>query len=140
MRIREFFTKEVVSVEPTVTIGEVARQMDEHGVGAVVVIEQQRPVGIVTDRDVALALGTGGAKCEDLVQGIMTCPPLMLTERDGIFNATQQMKEKAVRRLPVVDNVGRLIGIVSLDDLFLLLSEEMHNLAQGIKPEVAAAK
>jgi CBS domain-containing protein len=140
MRIGDFFSKEVVSVEPTATLSEVARQMDEHGVGAIVVVEQQRPVGIVTDRDVALALGTGRAIREEPVQEIMTCPPATLNERDGIFSATQQMKTNAIRRLPVVDDVGRLIGIVSLDDLFLLLSEELHNLAQGIEPEVVAAK
>jgi CBS-domain-containing membrane protein len=50
------------------------------------------------------------------------------------------MKTNAIRRLPVVDDVGRLTGIVSLDDLFLLLTQELHNLAQGIKPEVVAVE
>ena len=140
MRIGDLFLKEVISVEPTATVGEAARQMDEHGVGAIVVAEQQRPVGIVTDRDVAIALGTGRTARDDQVQDIMTCPPLTLHERDGIFTACQQMKEKTVRRLPVVDDIGRLIGIVTLDDLLLLLSQELQNLAQGIRPEVAAAK
>ena len=70
----------------------------------------------------------------------MTCPPVTLQEREGIFDATEQMKRHAVRRLPVVDDIGRLVGIVSLDDLIPLLSQEMHNLAEGIKPEVTTAK
>lgn len=139
MRIGDYFSKEVVWVAPTSTIGEAVQQMDDHCVGSIVVVEQQRPVGILTDRDIAIALGTGRASREDQVQEMMTCPPMTLNERDGIFTACQQMKEKAVRRLPVVDDIGRIVGIVTVDDLLLLLSQELQNLAQGIKPEVAAA-
>ena len=57
MRISDTFAKEVVSVERTPTVGDAARQMEERGVGWIIIVEQQRPVGVVTDRDVGPSLG-----------------------------------------------------------------------------------
>lgn len=74
---------------------------------------------------------------EEHVQKVMTCPVSTMNQNEGIYTATQYMMENAVRRLPVVDDVGWLVGLVSLDDLLLLLSREMNNLAEGIKPETA---
>ena len=133
------FTKEVVAIRPSDTIGRAAERMDQENVGEGVVVEEQRPVGIVTDRDIAMALGAGGASRGDTVQDVMTCPVTTLRQDEGIFNATQHMMENALRRVPVVDNVGRLVGLVSLDDLLVLLSRELDNLAKGVQAEVAPA-
>jgi CBS-domain-containing membrane protein len=65
----------------------------------------------------------------------MTCPVETISGDEGIFNATQRMMELAVRRLPVVNNMGTLIGLVSLDDLLLLLSRELQHVAEGIQAE-----
>jgi CBS domain-containing protein len=69
----------------------------------------------------------------------MTCPVDTIRDDEGVYNATQKMMELAVRRLPVVDDIGRLVGIVSLDDLLALLSRELRNIAEGVRAEVAAA-
>jgi signal-transduction protein with cAMP-binding, CBS, and nucleotidyltransferase domain len=69
----------------------------------------------------------------------MTCPVSAIRQDEGVYNATQQMMELAVRRLPVVDEQGQLVGLVSLDDLLLLLGRELHNIAEGIRAEVAVA-
>lgn len=133
-----FYTREVVTVAPADSLADVASAMEKHNVGAVVVANQQRPVGIITDRDVALAVVARGLPSETPAQEVMTCPVTTLKQSDGIFKATKQIRESAARRLPVVDDLGRLVGIVSVDDLMLLLGREMNNLTQGIRPEMAS--
>ena len=135
--LESIFTKEVVTVRPTDSIGRAAEVMDQQMVGAVVVVEDQRPVGIVTDRDIGLALGARGAARGDSVQDLMTCPVTTMRQDEGIFQATQHMMENALRRVPVVDDIGRLVGLVALDDLLVLLSRELDNLAKGVQAEVA---
>jgi CBS domain-containing protein len=137
--ISSLFTKEVVTVRPTETLARAAELMDEQKVGAVVVTEQQRPVGILTDRDLAIAMGARGATRLDAVQKVMTCPVTTMSQSEGIYRATQYMMENAQRRMPVVDDVGRLVGLVSLDDLLVLLSRELDNLAQGVQAELATS-
>jgi signal-transduction protein with cAMP-binding, CBS, and nucleotidyltransferase domain len=102
-------------------------------VGAVVVTESDRPVGIITDRDLALAACVRGTSPDERVQSVMTCPVSTISKDEGVYSATQQMMEQAVRRLPVVDQSGSLVGLVSLDDLLLLLSRELQNMAEGSK-------
>jgi CBS-domain-containing membrane protein len=69
----------------------------------------------------------------------MTCPVTTMSQSEGIYRATQYMMENAQRRMPVVDDVGRLVGLVSLDDLLVLLSRELDNLAQGVQAELATS-
>jgi CBS domain-containing protein len=135
MKFGTFFTKEVVTARPGDPLAKVAKLMEQHNVGTVVVAEEQRPVGIVTDRDLALAVCARGVSPDEHVQKVMTCPVSTMRANEGIYRATQHMMELAVRRLPVVDDIGRLAGLVSLDDLLLLLSRELNNMAQGIRSE-----
>jgi CBS domain-containing protein len=127
----------VVTARPEDSLATVAKLMAQHNVGAVVVAEQGRPVGIVTDRDLALAACARRLPPEEHVQKVMTCPVATMKHNEGIYKATQHLMELKVRRLPVVDEVGRLVGVVSLDDLLLLLSRELHNMAEGIRAETA---
>jgi CBS domain-containing protein len=138
MRLGAFFSKEVVAASPKDSLAAVAKMMEKHNVGTVVVAEEQRPVGIVTDRDVALAVCSRRVSPDECVQKIMTCPVSTMKQNEGIYKATQRMMELAVRRLPVVDDLGRLVGLVSLDDLLVLLSRELNNMALGICKEATA--
>ena len=130
-------TRKAVTVEPSESLSKAARLMEQENVGAIVVVEDDRPVGILTDRDLALALGLHGAAPRDPIQGRMTCPVDTIRDDEGVYNATQKMMELGVRRLPVVDEIGRLVGIVTLDDLLSLLSRELRNVAEGVRAEVA---
>ena len=112
--------------------------MDKEYVGAVVVTEGNRPVDIVTDRELALAVCVRDALPQDHVQNVMTCPVTTISKDEGVFSATQQMMEQAVRRLPVVDESGGLVGLVALDDLLLPFSRESQGMAEGIKAEAIA--
>lgn len=137
MSASTLFAQEVVTAGPRDSLARVAKLMQERNVGTVVVAEGGRPVGIVTDRDLALAVCARGHSSDEHVQDVMTCPVSTMKHDEGVYNATQHMMELGVRRLPVVDDSGQLVGLVSLDDLLLLLSRELHNMAEGIRGEVS---
>jgi CBS domain-containing protein len=136
MKLNDIFTRSVVTARPGETLATVALRMKEHNVGTVVVVEEQRPVGIITDRDVALALGALGVSPQAQVQKVMTRHVLAVPEDTGVFTATKYMRERGVRRLPIVDREDRLVGIVTLDDLLRSLGRELYNLAEGIEHEM----
>jgi len=137
MSLGSLFARKAVTVEPQECLAKAARLMEQENVGAVVVVEMDRPVGILTDRDLALAVCLHGAWPQDPVQSRMQCPVETIRSDEGVYQATQRMMELAVRRLPVVNDVGRLVGIVSLDDLLGLLSRELRNVAEGVRAEVS---
>ena len=138
MALSTLLTRKPVTAGPKSSLAQVGSLMEKKNVGAVVITEGNRPVGIVTDRDLALAVCVRGTAPQDHVQNVMTCPVATISKDEGVFSATQQMMEHAVRRLPVVDDNGALVGLVALDDLFLLLSRELQGMAEGIKAEAIA--
>jgi CBS domain-containing protein len=131
----ESFVKPVVKALPATSLAAISGLMLEHNVGAVVIVEGTKPVGVVTDRDLALELGARGTSPHTSVVRVMTTPIQTVRREEGVFAATQRMREVNVRRLPVVDEGGSLVGIVTLDDLLRMLSRELSNLVEGIKPE-----
>jgi CBS domain-containing protein len=142
MKLGEQFKKEVAIVAPEDSIRKTAHVMSERAIGAVVVVNKKgKPVGIVTDRDVALAVAVDEKDLETPVQEIMPGELITIGENEGIFNATQYIMGYQVRRLPIVDGDGKLVGIVTMDDLLGLLTRELGNLAEGaVRPVLAAAE
>ena len=136
MRYVESFRRKVVTADPNESLAGVACLMEAHNTGTVVVVENGRPVGIVTDRDLALELGARGTSPQAAVVKVMTTPVETIYEREGIFAATKVMEVSKVRRLPIVDNDDRLVGIVAMDDLVKLLGRELWNLIEGMAPEM----
>ncbi|HRH81481.1 MAG TPA: CBS domain-containing protein [Thiobacillaceae bacterium] len=140
MTISELCNREVVFAEPTLSIADTARLMREHHVGDVIVAERvghhARPLGIVTDRDIVVEVVAAGLAPESLTAGDVMGPELaVVRENEGVFETLRYMRVKAVRRMPVVDRDGWLLGIVTLDDLMELLAEEMGELARLISRE-----
>ena len=105
--------------------------------GCVVVAAEQKPVGIVTDRDLALRRDRicGEEADEAHVSTIMTREVCTIRKDTGIFDAIQEMKSSGVRRLPVVDAGGRLVGLITLDDIIRLLARELGEVARIIGKE-----
>jgi len=136
MKLNDIFTRTVVTATPEETLAAVALRMQEHNIGTVVIVEDRRPVGIVTDRDLALALGAQGISPQGQVQKVMSRHVLAIPEDTGIYTATKFMKDREVRRLPIVDREDRLVGIVTLDDLLRFLGRELYNITEGIKHEM----
>jgi CBS domain-containing protein len=138
MPLSSILSRKVVTAGPQETLANAAKLMEQNNVGAIVVTERNRPVGIVTDRDLALGALVHGFRPDDHVQTVMATPVSTIREDEGILDATQQLMALGVRRLPVVDRLERLVGIVTLDDLLLLLGRELHNMSEGIRAEVSA--
>jgi len=103
-----------------------AARMREHGVGALVLVDAGgRPTGLVTDRDLALRLVAEGRDPQRTTVGDMATTPLATVVADAsIESALATMRARRVRRLPVVDGAGGLLGIFALDDVLELLAEE----------------
>lgn len=130
MAVAEICNRGVIVLQRDDTILEAAKLMRQHHVGDVVVVEERGgvrvPVGIVTDRDfVVEIMATGLDQTVITVGDIMIQELATVKESTGVFESIQYMRSKAVRRLPVVDENGALVGILALDDLLELLSEEL---------------
>jgi CBS domain-containing protein len=112
---------------PDETVRAVAARMNERDVGTLVVVgEGRRPIGIVTDRDVAVRCVAAGLDPEETrVSAIMSEPVRSVYEYTPIDAALRKMAGMHVRRCPVVDHVGALVGILAVDDVLDLLAEEM---------------
>jgi CBS domain-containing protein len=136
MKLSELFTRRVITAEPDETLAGIADLMQEHNVGTVIILEEERPVGIITDRDLALALGARGLARETPVRQVMTEHVLAIPDDTSIFTATRYIRECGVRRLPIVDKEDRVVGMVTLDDLMHCLGQELFNLSEGIRHEM----
>ena len=137
MAIAEICSREVVFVARNESCADAARLMREHHVGALVVIAQDAvpriPVGMITDRDLAvgvMALGLDPEKT--LVETVMRPDVALLRESEGVGRAIALMREQGVRRLPVIDASGALVGVLAADDLIDLFAEELSGLAAMI--------
>jgi CBS domain-containing protein len=137
MQVGEQFAKDLVTAGPDDSLTSVARLMEQHNVGTVVIVQNQKPIGIVTDRDLALALGAREVPSQTPAGQVMTVPVTTIDQRKEMADATWYMLGYEVRRLPIVDEKGRLVGMVTLDDLLRHLARQLANLADGIKPEMA---
>lgn len=134
MNLAELFRSEVVTVSPNDTIAVAVSEMRDHNVGAVVIVRDRAVEGILTDRDVALALALGGVSAAAPVSEIMTRDVVTIWEDQGVFNATQYMQGHQVRRLPVINRDNELVGMVTLDDIVALLAGELRNVTGAITP------
>src|SRR5579871_6107032 len=141
MPIGDVCVRDVVVASKDTTVQEAAVLMRHHHVGDLVVVEEgadgrKIPVGIVTDRDIVVSVVAPTLNAAVYTLGDMALRELVTVKEDqGVFEAIQQMRMTGVRRMPVVDRAGGLVGIISVDDLVQLLSEEMSELAKLISRE-----
>lgn len=134
MSILNVATTEIVSIDKNKTLEEASKSMREHHVGCLVVTDcndgNERPCGILTDRDIALHLINTSTVNQSKVLNVMESEPIVVRDSDDVFEVSAKMKRFGVRRVPVVGASGEWKGIVSIDDLLQLLSEELRNLAE----------
>jgi CBS domain-containing protein len=119
MLVESLMTRDVEVCGPDSTLGDAAGVMWRRDCGVVPVVEEDgRVVGVVTDRDICMALSMRGQRAgevrvaEVMTKGVETCTPV-----DDVGEALEAMARRQVRRLPVVDSRGRLVGILSLNDI-----------------------
>lgn len=131
-------TRPVVTIRPDNLIEEAARLMRTRNVGAIVVVSDGSPVGLLTDRDITVdVVGAGKDPATTRVGDVMKKHPTVIREDAGVFDAARIIGMKGVRRLPVVNGAGALVGIISLDDLLMLLGGEMAHIADGLAQSLA---
>jgi CBS domain-containing protein len=135
MTLKDVAIRGVETAGPDATVPVLANTMDEKGVGSVVITEENRVVGIVTDRDIALTLAREADPTTLTAADVMTPEPLTMPPDAGLLELTERMDVESVRRVPIVDDNGIIVGIVTLDDLVRLLSVELDHLAAIIAAE-----
>jgi CBS domain-containing protein len=135
MRISEICTTEVACCGPQTTALEAARLMRMKHVGDVVVVsdpnKERVPLGVVTDRDLTTeVLGNGRDAGITPLSGLVRTPVVIAAECEDVHEVLERMRVHGVRRIPVVDGRGALVGIVTLDDLLGALFADMHALLE----------
>jgi CBS domain-containing protein len=125
--------KPVVTASTQMTVDQAARAMRTKNVGALVVVNAGRPVGMLTDRDVAVEVVARGLDPDTVRVGdVMNKKPVTIREDLGILDAVKCFARTGVRRLPVVTKSGVLVGVITVDDLIMLLGNEMGHLAGAL--------
>ena len=129
-------TQGVVTAETVDSLRHVGELMRDRNVGSVVILERDRPVGVITDRDLALAVAADGVSTEDEAGPYASRPLVTGMVEMEIEEAVALMVQHRIRRLPVIDG-DELAGIVTIDDL-AVRAGDLHQ-AQQITAEVAKA-
>jgi len=125
MLVRDVVNRNVTTVSPDATLAQCARRMRDDHVGSVVVIENNRPLGVVTDRDIVLeAVAQSIDATTVTAREVIARSLASVAEDEDIVDALAHMREHGVRRLPVIGAGGGLAGIVALDDLLAVLAEQ----------------
>jgi CBS domain-containing protein len=121
-------------IGPETDLATAARRMEDWNIGSLVVVGPDGPVGLVTDRDVALhvlenELDPKACRVADCMSDTL----VSVRADESITDAVERMREHGIRRLPVLDGAGKLAGIVTADDLVLALARDLNHLAAAIR-------
>ena len=129
MKVRDVMVKDVKFCSPKLNLAAAAEILWKQGCGSLPVVENGRVLGIVTDRDICIALGTRNAKAAETLIKDVTLPKLFYcAPEDDIHAALRTMSAQKIRRLPVIDGKGILQGILCLDDIVLFAEEKAGEL------------
>jgi CBS domain-containing protein len=136
MSVGQLCTREVDTASFAETVLVAAQRMRDRQVGTLVVVDEARPVGIVTDRDLTVrVLATGLDPETARVSEVMTPSPTTIREEDAIETAVGYMRAGRFRRLPVVGPDGRLVGLLALDDILEVVAGELADIGPLLKRE-----
>lgn len=125
-----------ISAERTLT--EAAVEMERAGVGALVVLDDQRPIGVVTDRDLVRRGLARRLPNDSRVDGVMTTPVITAEADQDLRASTALFRTHAIRRLPVVRD-GRFVGMLTVDDALVRLAADLDDLVRPITAELLFA-
>jgi CBS domain-containing protein len=142
MDVGELCSREVVFAERDMPLVRAAGLMRNHHVGCLVVVIERDgervPVGMLTDRDIVVTVIAKQVDPETLsVADVMSEGALVVRARDGVTDALRLMREKGVRRVPVVSDSGALVGILAIDDVLEWVAQEMDAFVMTVRGERA---
>jgi CBS domain-containing protein len=136
----------VICCEADTSVSQVAALMRRHHVGDVIVVDADQPglripIGIVTDRDILVETISLDIEAKLFTAGdLMTSPVTSVKEDAGLFEAISLLRNKKIRRLPVLSASGSLFGIITLDDVIHLLASELSLLATGMAEQTVSER
>ena len=140
MSLGQVCIRRVDLAEADETVQMAARRMFDRRTGILVVCdEHNRPVGMITDRDLAIRVVGAGRSHSTLVEKVMTSSPACLAENATLEEALALMRSGPYRQLMVVDKAGRLAGLITLDDILELLTEEFREIGELLERESPAS-
>ena len=119
--IADVMTKSVISVDATLTVNETAKMMEDAKVGAVIIVENNTPVGIVTDRDFAIKIAAHAYQITTPIKQIMSSPLVSINSDETVRTAADLMYGRGIRKLPVIDD-EKVVGIITSTDIVNLLA------------------
>jgi CBS domain-containing protein len=139
MNVGSICNRRVVTASPVLDIQAAAELMRQEHIGFLVVVPEeprgpQPPLGVLTDRDIVVAVVAKRADPASLKVGdVMSMQPVVAGESDAIDLALRTMRRAGVRRLPVVNGRGEVVGVLSLDDLLEFLAREIDSLSGAVR-------
>ncbi len=138
LKIKEIMTTDVKTISSNNSISEAANIMKTLDIGAVPVVKDNIPIGIVTDRDIIIRGVATGKNSNDSVSSVMTADVITISPDADVHDAADIMAAKQIRRLPIVEN-KQLVGIVAIGDMAVEsifeneAGEALHNISMGVK-------
>lgn len=135
MRVKDALRRSAVGIGPDHTMAEAAEIMDTAGVGALAVLDGERLVGIVTDRDLVRRGMARGLPSDARVDMVMSTDVVTIDAGEDLHDAFARFRTHAIRRLPVMES-GRFVGMVAVDDLLIDLAADLGDLVRPITGEV----
>ncbi len=128
---------EVFSLTETARLSQAADLMRDKRIGSVIIVDDSESViGIITDRDIALTLALGAGTPDSFVSEAMSREVATIDASMSLFDASRFFRTINFKRLPVVDEDKRLVGIVSIDDVMALLAREMYDTCKSLEPKL----
>jgi CBS domain-containing protein len=143
MPISDLYSKNLVCVERGASLQHAAQLMKKHHVSGIVVVESNginKPVGILTDRDIALGIIAENLPLSTCVQDVMSKDVVLVTKGEGIAEVVDQMESKGIRRMVVVDDTGNVCGLISSDDILQLIASEVNGLGRIVERQLENEK
>ncbi|BDQ31326.1 MAG: CBS domain-containing protein [Nitrosopumilus sp.] len=120
--VQDIMTRTMITVNSATTAQQIAKMMQQGGIGAIFVKENDNPVGIVTDRDFATKIAANGLSLDTPAKKIMSSPLITINHNEPLSAAAERMTSKKIRKLAVTDN-GKIVGIVTSTDLVTQLAK-----------------
>ncbi|MDX1533141.1 MAG: CBS domain-containing protein [Nitrosopumilaceae archaeon] len=114
--VRNIMSKSVISVDASLTINEAAKMMEDAKVGAIIVMENNSPIGIVTDRDFAVKVAAHAYQLSEPIKKIMSSPLIGIGPEESVWMISELMYTRGIRKLPVLED-DKVVGIVTATDL-----------------------
>ncbi len=132
VKVKEVMKSYVVTVGPRAALEEAAKIMSANKIGSVVVVDNSKPVGIVTDSDVVSVAANGKSLAGTKVSGVMKKGLITVSPSDDLMQAVRMMVKKGVKRAPVIDN-GKLVGILTDKEILVAAPDMIEVLSERLK-------